>query len=489
VVSSGLADRPVPAAPAAAHAAAPDDDIEAQHAYISDSVSIGSSDRLAPLYVDGQSAFGNNVQPNLPYIAMQLDQRVAGSDTFRGLRSYLTQTTPNPNPVIAIDGACYDTASTGSVQSCRGGDFSTFLTTGQSSSITHAVGVSTNIASDGGTGDIAVGEAVLGDFRNYAFTQQAGMATIARAFGIRAGVALSGTHASVGTGYGVYIDRVDAAQSYGLYQSDPASANVFAGPVGLGVTSPGLPLQAASGAGLTADGTWLDAADAAQRVNVSDLDYGLAQVLDLRPRRFSVAGQTGTRVGLTGEEVASVIPEAVYGPAGHEAISTSALIAVLVRAVQEQQGEIACLSGEMLALQETHQSAGQSTAGSSGGCGPFPTPHVVAVPSVSRVPGGAGAVTASFTVSFPSGAPGNGEVYFGSGPGCRGLVQVATHDLHPGTTEHAVVVTGNDLPGTVGSNGLQPGATYWFEPVTVTRSGTEIDDNGGNCYSVTLLRP
>jgi hypothetical protein len=52
-----------------------------------------------------------------------------------------------------------------------------------------------------------------------------------------------------------------------------------------------------------------------------------------------------------------------------------------------------------------------------------------------------------------------------------------------------VVVTGNDLPGTVGSNGLQPGATYWFEPVTVTRSGTEIDDNGGHCYSVTLPRP
>jgi hypothetical protein len=51
-----------------------------------------------------------------------------------------------------------------------------------------------------------------------------------------------------------------------------------------------------------------------------------------------------------------------------------------------------------------------------------------------------------------------------------------------------VVVTGNDLPGTVGNNGLLPGATYWFELVTMTRFGTEIDDNHGACYSVTIPR-
>ena len=102
------------------------------------------------------------------------------------------------------------------------------------------------------------------------------------------------------------------------------------------------------------------------------------------------------------------------------------------------------------------------------------------------MPGMAGAVTASFTATFPSTAPGNGEVDFGPGPGCLGLVEVATLDLHPGTIEHTVVVTGNDLPGTVGNNSLLPGATYWFELVTVTRTGTEIDDNHGACYSVTL---
>jgi hypothetical protein len=117
---------------------------------------------------------------------------------------------------------------------------------------------------------------------------------------------------------------------------------------------------------------------------------------------------------------------------------------------------------------------------------PTPTPRVVAVPMVSPVPGLPGAATASFTVTFLSALPGQGEVYFGSGPGCMGLVEVATQDLHPGTTQHTVVVTGNDLPGSVGNNGIIPGVTYWFEVVTVTQVGVEVDDNNGHCYSVTV---
>jgi len=102
-----------------------------------------------------------------------------------------------------------------------------------------------------------------------------------------------------------------------------------------------------------------------------------------------------------------------------------------------------------------------------------------------QFPGGPGS-SASFGVSFTSSSPGQGYVYFGPGPGCTGLVEVATQDLHAGTSQHSVMVTGNDLPGTVGDNGIQPGTTYWFEAVTVTRNGTEIDDNGGRCYGVTI---
>jgi hypothetical protein len=63
---------------------------------------------------------------------------------------------------------------------------------------------------------------------------------------------------------------------------------------------------------------------------------------------------------------------------------------------------------------------------------------------------------------------------------------VATQDYSAGTVQHSIVVTGNDLPGTVGDNGITPGATYWFEAVALTSSGMEVDNNDGNCYSVTI---
>lgn len=102
------------------------------------------------------------------------------------------------------------------------------------------------------------------------------------------------------------------------------------------------------------------------------------------------------------------------------------------------------------------------------------------------LPAGAAASTASFTAWFDSTAPGPGMVLFGSGPGCSGLVETATQDRGAGTTSHVVQVQGNDLPGTVGDNGIVPGITYWYETITVTKSGTEVDNNGGKCYSVTV---
>lgn len=95
-------------------------------------------------------------------------------------------------------------------------------------------------------------------------------------------------------------------------------------------------------------------------------------------------------------------------------------------------------------------------------------------------------LTPGFMTSFNSSSPGYGEVYFGSGPGCLGLVEVATQDLHPGSTTHSVLVKGNDLPGTVGDNGVIPGATYWYEYVTVTAGGAIVDNNSGACYHTTV---
>jgi lysophospholipase L1-like esterase len=88
-----------------------------------------------------------------------------------------------------------------------------------------------------------------------------------------------------------------------------------------------------------------------------------------------------------------------------------------------------------------------------------------------------------FFVTFNSTAPGRGEIYFGSGPGCLGLVEVATQDLQPpGGTTHIVYVSGNDLPGTIGNNGIIPGVSYSYETVTITPVGAATDNNGGACF-------
>ena len=92
----------------------------------------------------------------------------------------------------------------------------------------------------------------------------------------------------------------------------------------------------------------------------------------------------------------------------------------------------------------------------------------------------------AFEVVFTSSTAGQGMVYFGSGPGCSGLVEVATRDAGAGTTSHRVLVQGNDLPGTVGDNGIVPGSTYWYETVTMSKTGAEIDSNAGKCYPVTI---
>lgn len=109
---------------------------------------------------------------------------------------------------------------------------------------------------------------------------------------------------------------------------------------------------------------------------------------------------------------------------------------------------------------------------------------ISAVPMLTTA--GEPGVSASIVVSFNSASASDGMVMFGTGPGCAGLVEVATRDLFRHTTTHAVVVTGNDLPGTVGDNGIQPGVQYWYEVVTRGSGAPQTDDNQGACYQVTV---
>jgi hypothetical protein len=45
------------------------------------------------------------------------------------------------------------------------------------------------------------------------------------------------------------------------------------------------------------------------------------------------------------------------------------------------------------------------------------------------------------------------------------------------------------MPGTVGDIGLSPGATYYYEVVTTSPSGMQVDNNNGACYTFTVSKP
>lgn len=91
--------------------------------------------------------------------------------------------------------------------------------------------------------------------------------------------------------------------------------------------------------------------------------------------------------------------------------------------------------------------------------------------------------SASFTVGWNSKSAGQGSVHFG--PSCNALIYTATQDNSADGKAHSVTVTGDDLA--TGANvGIMPGATYYYEVQTVSPGGIVIDNNGGQCYAVTI---
>lgn len=142
-------------------------------------------------------------------------------------------------------------------------------------------------------------------------------------------------------------------------------------------------------------------------------------------------------------------------------------------------------------LPAQHQGNGTFTDGGTGTCHGINAgsesaagPRAVPLVSSSTTYG----TVSRFTVDYTSSRPGQGMVLFGPGSGCTNLVMTATGDLGAGSTHHSLVITGNDLPGTVGDSALTPGTTYSYETMTLTASGTETDTNGGKCYTVSLPR-
>jgi len=140
-------------------------------------------------------------------------------------------------------------------------------------------------------------------------------------------------------------------------QIDAAAGNMF--PTGDGISSLGKSTNRWT-AVFAQNGT-IQTSDARLKKSVTNLNYGLGQIMQLRPVTFQWkdSRDTRTHLGLIAQEVDQVVPEVVEhsdDPAAPLGLNYSGLVPVLIKAVQEQQTTITKNDAEIKKLQAENES-------------------------------------------------------------------------------------------------------------------------------------
>lgn len=114
--------------------------------------------------------------------------------------------------------------------------------------------------------------------------------------------------------------------------------------IGTGATAGANQMVVKYGSGsVTFDGTanWAFSSDRRLKHNIRPMQYGLAQVMNLKPSLYSYNGTEKTSMGFIAQDVQSIIPELVGQNAdGMLNMKYTELIPVLTKAIQEQQSQI-----------------------------------------------------------------------------------------------------------------------------------------------------
>ena len=156
-------------------------------------------------------------------------------------------------------------------------------------------------------------------------------------------------------------------QGHGDTSSEAIILNGNGGNVGIGTTSPSYKLYVNGTAYAT--GTAGSLSDSRHKNTITDLGYGLAEILKLRPVSFlwntdkvADSGMEGTQLGFIAQEVEEIIPEVIMtqgDEANTKAMKHSSLISPLVQAIKElhalYQGHanrLAALEAQNVQLQE-----------------------------------------------------------------------------------------------------------------------------------------
>lgn len=105
-------------------------------------------------------------------------------------------------------------------------------------------------------------------------------------------------------------------------------------------TGSGNSIEDDSGARLTANGVWTDTSDLTKKEHISGLEYGLKELLQLRPVSYSWKNTNVRDIGFIAQEVKTIIPELIYGSEGDYSMSYGHMTSLITKAIQEQQVQI-----------------------------------------------------------------------------------------------------------------------------------------------------
>jgi hypothetical protein len=92
---------------------------------------------------------------------------------------------------------------------------------------------------------------------------------------------------------------------------------------------------------LTSGGVWTNASDISIKKDIKDIEYGLNEIMQLKPRWYKMKEDDVEQIGFIAQEVEEVIKEVVHTDnMNMKGLSYGNLTAVLVKAIQELQEQI-----------------------------------------------------------------------------------------------------------------------------------------------------
>jgi Chaperone of endosialidase len=160
----------------------------------------------------------------------------------------------------------------------------------------------------------------------------------------------------------------------GFNDTDEKMRILASGNVGIGVTAPADKLTVAGVVSPSADNTYtlgkstarwsvvyaangtIQTSDARLKTNIQPLNYGLKEVMLMRPVRYNWKdkGMPGAKIGLIAQEVQKLVPEVVVGDETKEnlGMNYAELVPVLINAVKEQQQQIDDVQTKIEALKK-----------------------------------------------------------------------------------------------------------------------------------------